>query len=230
MPLLRLSSVTKSYRRGHTTIDVLRDVSLTVDNGALVSVYGARASGKTTLLEIAAGLEAPDAGAILISGRRRFNDVAWVQSEGPHDRGLSMSAYIALPMYRELGQRKAHARAMASLAALDADVYAQERWQDLPRAARALCAIAHATARRPRLLVADDPTAGLGLLDRERICRALRATAEIGVGVLMAVPDVPSMLRSHETYVLSQGRVLAARHATDQGEAEIVDMAAHRFA
>ena len=70
--------------------------------------------------------------------------------------------------------------------------------------------------REPKLLIVDDPTAGLGIIDRERIVGLLRSAAEDGgVGVLMAVPDMPAMLHAHQLRFLSRGRLLAPPGSTD---------------
>lgn len=226
MSLLRLSSVAKSYRRGYATVDVLRDVSLTVTARSLVSIYGARGSGKTSLLKIVAGFETPDAGEIVRDHVTR--DLAWVQSDGSRMGRISIGTYVALPLYRELGPRTAHDRARRALSTVAVEQYADDCWDDLPNVARALCAITHATIQQPRLLVADDPTAGLGALDRERVCGALRAAADDGLGVLIAVPDLSSTLRSHDTMVLSRGRLLTS--TDDRDDAEVVDLESRRSA
>lgn len=243
MSLLRLRSVAKSYPRGSRTAIVLRDASLEVEPGSLVSVYGSRGTGKTTLLRIAAGFERPDGGEIAIAGRvvaglsqrqllaLRRDTVGWVGRDGPHDRLLTMAAYIALPLYRELGRRRAHLEAVRALAAVDAEQHVGDRWDDLSDASRMLCAIAQAMVRKPRLLIADDPTAGLGLLDRERICQILKAAAEEdGAGVLIAVPDMPATLRSDKTRALVRGRLLAPAVRTSYADAEIIDLNARRSA
>ena len=243
MSLLRLSSVAKSYTRGNRATAILRDASLVVEPGSLVSVYGGRASGKTTLLKLAAGIEAPDDGVVAIADRRldalskrqllelRRETLGWVDRDGPYDSRLTMETYVALPLYRELGSRPARSRALDCLAALGARQYAEARWDDLSNAQRVLCAIAHATALEPRLLIADDPTAGLGLLDRERICQVLRAVADDGLGVLVAVPDISATLRSHETRALVAGRLLSPADDTpDDSGAEVVDLATRRSA
>ncbi len=82
--------------------------------------------------------------------------------------------------------------------------------------------------RKPRLLIADDPTAGLGIVDRDRICGLLRSAAEDdGLGVLMTVPDMPAMLHAHSIRLLSRGRLLApAREPYEPGEppdGELID-------
>lgn len=222
MPLLRLQSVTKSYWRGSRELRVLRGASLEVFAGALVSVYGQRSSGKTALLQIAAGFQRPTAGQVVFDGRDlgalrarelarvHREQIGWIERAGPHTPDLSVGRYVALPLYRDLGPRGADRRARAALAAYGVEDCADDRWADLSDSARILCAIAQAMARRPRLLIADDPTAGLGIVDRERVCSVLRSAADDhGVGVLIAVPDMPSMLQSHEVRLLTRGRLLA---------------------
>lgn len=234
MSLLLLQSVAKSYRRGPRESQVLREAALEVEAGSLVSIYGARNSGKTTLLKLAAGFEAPDSGRVVFDGavlselsdhelaRVHRGQIAWVERGGPHTSELTVGDYVALPLYRELDRRAAQRRALEVLAAYGIDDQAPARWDELSDCARILAAIAQAMVRSPRLLIADDPTAGLGIIDRERVCAVLRAAAEEhGLGVLMAVPDMPSMLRAHQVLLLSRGRLLAP--AERLGDGDVVD-------
>ncbi|HXE45936.1 MAG TPA: ATP-binding cassette domain-containing protein [Conexibacter sp.] len=221
-PLLALESVGKSYLRGPRELHVLRDVSLDVHPGELVGVYGARASGKTTLLRLAAGFDAPTRGCVRFDGvdvrtlargqlaRLHREEIGWVERAGPETRSLPMRVYVALPLYRKLGPAAAQRRALAALAKVGAEDAADAHWSSLSDTARMLVAIAHALVREPRLLLVDDPTAGLGIVDRERVVGLLRVAAEDErLGVLMAVPDMPAMLHAHEVRSLSRGRLLA---------------------
>jgi ABC-type cobalamin/Fe3+-siderophores transport system ATPase subunit len=70
-------------------------------------------------------------------------------------------------------------------------------------------AIAHGIARAPRLLLVDDPTANLGLLEREEVMALLRELVEeTNLAVLMTVPDMPAAMHSHQLRALSGGRLL----------------------
>ena len=240
MPLLCLQSVSKSYWRGPRELRVLRGASLEVRPGSLVSVYGQRNSGKTALLEIAAGFQAPTDGVVSFDGadlaalsahdlaRVHREQIGWIERAGPHAPELTVGQYAALPLYRDAGPRAARRRALEALAHYGVEDHAGERWADLSDATRILCAIAQAMVRRPRLLIADDPTAGLGIVDREHVCAVLRSVAENdGVGVLMAVPDMPAMLQSHEVRLLSRGRLLAPTESP-QGSATVLDFPADR--
>ncbi len=69
--------------------------------------------------------------------------------------------------------------------------------------------------RKPSLLVVDDPTANLDVLQREEVMGLLRSTAEEeGVAVLITVPDMPSMVHAHRIGSLSDGRLLVPSGAT----------------
>ncbi|HEX2161109.1 MAG TPA: ATP-binding cassette domain-containing protein [Thermoleophilaceae bacterium] len=235
MSLLRLESVTKSYWRGPHEQRVLRGAALELRAGSLLSVYGPRGSGKTALMEIATGFQRPAAGRVLFDGvdlatlsarelaRVHRGGIGWIERGGPQLPDLTVEEYVALALYRDVGRRRAHRRARTALAAYGVEDCAGERWADLSDTARTLCAIAQAMARKPKLLIADDPTAGLGIVDRERIGSVLRTTAERdGVGVLTAVPDMSAMLHAHELLLLSRGRLLAPAERSSKPDATVV--------
>jgi len=235
--LLALDSVSKSYWRGPTEIRVLRNVCLEVRAGEFVAVYGKRAAGKTTLLKIASGLEPLDGGAARVAGRElstlsrrelahlHREQVGWVSRSGPQSKDLPVDVHVALPLYGRLGPRAAARRGAAALALVGADDYVGELWDDLPDTARTLVAIAQALVREPTLLVVDDPVAGLGIIDREHVLARLRAAAEEqSIGVLMAVPEMPAMLRAHQVRTLVRGCLLTPAAASDDGRgAAVID-------
>jgi ABC-type lipoprotein export system ATPase subunit len=227
--LLCLESVSRSFWRGPTELRVLREISLEVRSGDFVAVYGQRNSGKTTLLKTAAGFEAPDSGRVMFQGRdlaqmprRDFtrlhrDGIGWVEHAGPRSEGLSMRAYIALPLLGVMTANQAQRRAGAVLGDVGAEDCADRRWGELSDAARMLVAIAHALVREPDLLIVDDPTVGLGMTDRDTITTLLRATADRGVGILMAVPDMPAMGQADRVHSLGRGRLLSPLEAGDSG-------------
>ena len=235
-PLLRLDAVSRSYWRGTRELHVLKDISLDVQAGEMVGVYGKQGSGKTTLLRLAGGFEQPATGTVTFDGtdlatvsgsrlaRIHREEIAWVERAGPESRELLMRVYVALPLYRKLGPIKAERRAVAALAKVGAADAADARWASLSDTARMLVAIAHALVREPRLLLVDDPTAGLGILDRERVMGLLHSAAEDGgLGVLMAMPDMPAMVHAHQVRSLSRGRLLAPADPPPDGHGTVVE-------
>jgi len=226
MTLLALERVSKSHWRGRHEIVVLDDVSLELERGELVAIFGQRAAGKTTLLRIAAGIEAPDAGSVrfdgqeLVGGRlRRLGGIhpriGWVGRQAPFASGMRMLDHVALPLLKEVSAQEAERRATRALKRVGVGELANARWYELSDAERTLVTIAHGIVREPALLLADDSTSGLGVEERETVLGLLRSIAdEQPTAVLATVPEIPDALRSHRVLSLSDGELLqAARRA-----------------
>jgi ABC-type lipoprotein export system ATPase subunit len=227
-PLLSLNAVSKSYWRGLRETAVLAEVSLDVGAGELVAVWGQRGVGKTTLAMIAAGLETPDGGTVCFEGRELAETrggrapylheaVGWVQRMGPQSGDFRMILdYVALPLLGAYSPREARRRASVMLSRFGVADCAQERWESLTDGERTLVAPAHALVREPRLLIADDPTANLNVLQREEVTTLLRQAAnEEGLGILITVPDMPDMAYADRIGSLSDGRLIVAREPDD---------------
>jgi ABC-type lipoprotein export system ATPase subunit len=221
-PLLSLKGLSKSYWRGDSEVRVLRDVSLDVGAGEFTAVWGTRGSGKTTLLKLAARLERPDGGTVCFNGvdlascseaqhaRLMLERIGWVRRTGPRS-DLRMLDYVALPLLAEHGRRQAYARAGEAIERVGVSAHARQRWGSLCDGERALIGIAHGIARAPRLLLVDDPTANLDVLERERVTELLRSLAdEEAIAVLMAVPDMPAAMQAHQIVSLGAGRLMSA--------------------
>ena len=89
---------------------------------------------------------------------------------------------------------------------------ASVRWHELTDGERTRVALAHALIRRPRLVLADEPTASLNMIEREQVLSVLRAVAEQDrVAVVMTVPDAPNLLQSHRLMSLADGRLIKPR-------------------
>ncbi len=218
-PLLSLEAVGKSYLRGQHRLRVLKDVSLEVNAGQLIAVWGKRGVGKTTLLKIAARLEKPDQGVVRFEGvdlatlresehtRLMLEKIGWVRRAGPKS-DLRIVDYVALPRLAERGRRRAYALAAEALERVGMSECAGQHWGSLSDGERSLVAIAHGVVRAPRLLLVDDPTANLDVLEREHVTQLLRSLAdEEGIAVLMTVPDMPGVMNAHHIASLSGGRL-----------------------
>src|ERR1700735_3373476 len=101
-PLLSLQGVSKSYWRGAREIPVLADISLDLYPARLVAVWGQHRSGKTTLLQVSAVLQRPNAGSVHFDGQDltsmsasrlagiRREEMAWARPSGPETPDLQM--------------------------------------------------------------------------------------------------------------------------------------------
>jgi len=218
--LLRFDGVGKSYWRGPHEVPVLSDVSLSVGAGELVAVWGQRGSGKTTLARLAVGLDAPDRGSVSFRGtelsaadgfpRLLHEQIGWVRRAGARSEEIGIVAdYLVLPLLSKLSPRNARRRAIATLEHLGIADCADSNWNQLTDGQRTLVALAHALVREPALVIADDPTASLDVLQRSEVMRLLRiACDEQGLGVLVTVPDMPDMAYANQIAMLSDTRLI----------------------
>lgn len=238
-PLLSLESVSKGFWRGQRPVDVLTDVSLALDPGELAGVWGPRSAGKTTLLELIAGLQEPDAGRVLFDGRDLttmtnrersallHREIGIASRSGPASRELPIDRWVSLALLDRVSWRDGLRRAHQALERVGAADVARAAWDDLSDGERTLTSIARAIVREPRLLLVDDPNAGLGLLERGEIATLLRSVADdAGVGVLVTAADVTEIQGARTIWSLAGGRLVGRPAA--RARATVVDIAARR--
>jgi ABC-type lipoprotein export system ATPase subunit len=224
MTLLSLAGVTKRFARGYREVEALASVDLDVEAGDFVAIWGASRSGKTTLLRVAAGIETPDAGSVTFDGddlttrsrraraRLLLSEIGCVWQTGRITRGLSVLDHVALPRFKECSHAQARREAHDVLERVGAQQAANARWHELTDGERTRVALAHALIRRPRLLLADEPTANLNMIEREQVLGVLRSVAdEAGVAIVMTAPDAPNLLQSHRLMSLDGGRLIKPR-------------------
>lgn len=189
MPHLTLENVCKSYGEGAARVDVLRDVSLSIARGEFLAILGFSGTGKTTLVNLMAGLETPDRGTVRFDGRP-------VAGPGP-ERGLVFQSYSLMP-WLTVAQNVALAvdavhggKPRAERAAIVARHVAMvglghamdRRPAELSGGMRQRVSVARALAMDPEALLLDEPLSALDALTRanlqdeiERIWRADRKT------------------------------------------------------
>ena len=183
-----LRGVTRSYGRRR----VLDGVDAAFRGGCLTAVTGRSGSGKTTLLHLLAGLDVPDAGEVVVLGRApdeemRRSDVALVAQDAHLIPFLSARENVELVLELRRADRSA---AVDALRAVGLGELVEERVSRLSTGERERVALARAIAARPKLLLADEPTARLDEANARTI-GALFATlaAETGTAVVCATHD-----------------------------------------
>ncbi|HZV74311.1 MAG TPA: ATP-binding cassette domain-containing protein [Conexibacter sp.] len=224
MTLLSLDGVTKRYARGYREVEALASIDLDVEAGDFVAIWGGSRSGKTTLLRAAAGIETPDGGRVAFDGvdlaalsrharaRLLLTDIGCVWQTGRITRGLSVLDHVALPRFKQRSHAQARGEAHDVLERVGAPQVASARWHELTDGERTRVALAHALIRQPRLLLADEPTANLNMIEREQVLSVLRSVAdEAGVAIVMTAPDAPNLLQSHRMMSLDDGRLIKPR-------------------
>jgi len=198
MSLLEIKQVCKSYGRRSGRRVALRDVSLQIEAGERVAVWGKRHSGRTTLLRVAAGVEPPDEGVVRFDGHdlsARGADagrggIGYCQRSFRPSEGATVLDQLAVRLLaRGESQTSAETQARAALELAGAERCVAREPDDLDGTESVRVAIARALVHRPRLLVVDEPTVGVDLLERDSILRLLRSLANQGIAVLTSVSD-----------------------------------------
>ena len=200
--LLSLSGVSKDHWRGSRAIPVLREVSFALQPGDFAAVLGDRQTGKTTLLRIAAGVDLPDKGEVAFAGRALAgmsdgaraqlwsNDLAcvWRGATRPTRKVLDT---VTVPLLgRRMKRRDARRRAREELERWDIGDALDAMPHELSNAELLRVAFAEALVRRPRVLLADDPTETLNLMERNHVLANLQQVVrEQRLAVLISATD-----------------------------------------
>jgi iron complex transport system ATP-binding protein len=203
---------------------VLRGLDLVAEPGRLTAVIGRNGAGKTTLLKTLAGLIAPAAGTTLLDGRplaawergTLARALAYLPQERLVHWALTTRAVVALGRlpYQPFGAgESANDRAAidAALTAMDAAHLAHRPVPELSGGERARVLIARALAQEPRVLIADEPAAGLDPAHQLTLFRHLAGLADAGCTVVVAVHDLSLAARfCHSIALVHEGCTLAA--------------------
>lgn len=214
MSLLELQRVAKRYRDGQLERVVLREVSTQIDGGELAMVWGLRGCGRSTLLRVAAGIEAPDDGVVRFDGRdlARHGDEVLGAGIGYCQklvRGSQPVLEVVMMPLLAAGASPARARLRAreALERTGAAGCAALRTAALDTSEIVRVALARVLARDPRLVVIDDPIQGVDLLERDGILVLLRALADDGIAVLASTGDATGLAGADRTLTLSDGEL-----------------------
>lgn len=221
-PLLSLRNVSKSFTRGLRSTVVLDDVSLEVRRGDFVGVLGGRRQGKSTLLEIAVGMQLPDSGTVAIDGvdlnkmtkrerdRLRRSGIGFVRGRtAATGRTGRVLDHVALPLLSDGATlRQARRAAAETLARVGAAEYTYADLHHLSESEQLRVALAQAYARSPRLLVVDELTDTLDLEERNTILGVLQRFAQADdVGVVITASDPNGTAGCNRVVYLSAGRL-----------------------
>jgi putative ABC transport system ATP-binding protein len=219
--LLELRQVSKTYGLGGAEVHALADVSLSVDEGAMVAVMGPSGSGKSTLLTIAGSLEQPTAGEVLIAGRAltgmsqnakaklRRRTIGYVFQDFNLLPGLNAAENVSLPLELDgVPARRARTAGLRALAGLGLAGRAAQYPDQLSGGERQRVAIARAMVGGRRLLLADEPSGALDSANAEAVMRLLRdACRNEGMAAVVVTHDAQLASWAELVVFLQDGRV-----------------------
>ncbi len=211
--MIRVENLEKSYEGK----PALRGLSLSVEKGEIVALTGLKGAGKTTALDVIAGVCEADKGVVEIGGvsmegetSRARQLVGYVPAEAPAPRDMTPRAYLKfLADARGLSARDAAEKIDAAFRLLGIQDVADQSMRKLNRAALRLSAIAQAMFFGPEALLIDEPTLDLDPKEIAAVRAALREVSQERA-VLLASDNLTEMCAlASRVVVLSEGRVVS---------------------
>ncbi len=226
---------TRGLNRFFGGLHAVRDVSLTVPPGVIQAIIGPNGAGKTTLFNLIAGTIPPHRGEVLFRGRpitgwkphavaglgiartfqttKLFPHMTVLENVivGRHTRTRSgfLAGTLNLPR-TWCEERESEAKAAAILDDLGLAAHAKEVASNLPFGRQRLVEFARALAMEPRLLLLDEPAAGLNIYETQELSGLIVRIRDRGVTCLVVEHDMSLVMNiSDEVLVLDQGRKIA---------------------
>ncbi|MEL7023679.1 MAG: lipoprotein-releasing ABC transporter ATP-binding protein LolD [Pseudomonadota bacterium] len=223
--VLTCEGVTRTFKEGSNSLDVLRGVDLVIGAGERLAIVGASGSGKTTLLQVLGGLDAPDAGIITVRGENLANlsdrqrgdvrnrHIGFVYQFHHLLPEFSAVENVAMPL---LIRREPKSKALEQAASLLSSVGLGDRLRHRPSqlsgGERQRAAVARALITRPALVLADEPT---GNLDHDTGQQVLELMLELNqqfkTSLVIVTHDREIAARMDRELTLEKGQLKALR-------------------
>ncbi len=216
--MLRLVDVSRTFRQGEETLEVLRNINLSVESGEIVAMLGFSGSGKTTLLQIAGLLEKPTRGEVIIGGvnASKLSDSERTALRRTHI-GFIYQFHHLMPEFSAVenimipllvsgkGKDQAREESMNLLRELGMEARAHHRPARLSGGEQQRVAILRAIAPHPKLILADEPTGNLDPRNAGHVFEILCTLAQSkGIAALIATHNMEMAGRMDRVFNLSE--------------------------
>ena len=209
--MIEAVNLNKSFITPRGRIDVLKDFSFSIEDGAFVGITGKYGAGKSTLLSIIAGLQKPDSGSLVINGTDllslddknlslfRNQNIGFVSQEQSFLENFTVLDNVRLPAF--LGNKKVDdgtaktitERANQLLGSLGIAHLAQNYPNTLSGGENHRVLIARALINNPAIILADEPTDSVDSVRTEEIIKIFRRLANEGKIILIASHDTEAL-------------------------------------
>jgi len=221
MKIVECIDVQKTYQQGRIEVQALKDINLSIEKGEFLAVAGPSGSGKTTLLNLVGGLDASDAGSIIVDGNA-FDQMSQSQLAKLrlHKIGFVFQAYNLIPvlsaaenvefvmLLQGISSSERRERAQAILDDVGLEGKYDRRPSELSGGQQQRVAVARAIVSNPSIVLADEPTANLdsktgnGLLDMMK-----KMNSEKKVTFIFSTHDKMVMDYARRLILLHDGRL-----------------------
>jgi putative ABC transport system ATP-binding protein len=226
--MYELTDVRKSFRKGSATVQALDGVDLTIDAGEFLAVQGPTGQGKSTLLLLLGGLDRPSSGSVMFEGRdlARLPEAELARLRAA-EFGFVFQTFNLIPTLTAqenvetalvatgVPAKERHSLALAVLEELGLADRAGHLPSELSGGQQQRVAIARALVKRPRVLLADEPTGNLDERTRDEIIGLLEQLwQDRGITLVVVTHDSAVARRAGRLAVIENGRVREAAAAS----------------
>ena len=229
--ILNLQNIYKDYQQEKLVVPVLKDVSLTVEEGEYVAIMGPSGSGKTTLMNIIGCLDRPTSGTYELAGENvlklkdrelsdlRLKSIGFVfQSFQPMPRESAVEN-VALPLsYAGVRKKERRSRATKALERVGLGDRVNFRPTQLSGGQKQRVAIARAMVNHPKILLADEPTGALDSKSGEQIMELFDSLNEEGVTIVMITHDPKIAAKAKRIVRIIDGEIYEGRRTEQYHE------------
>jgi putative ABC transport system ATP-binding protein len=221
MPVVELRQVHKTYRLGLHVIPALQGVDLAVQRGELLALTGPSGSGKSTLLNLCGLIDVADSGQILFAGQPvqdldetgrtllRRDALGFVFQNFNLVPVMTVAENVDYPLFiAGVPAAERRERVAAQLLAVGLQEHAAHRPDALSGGQRQRVALARALVKRPRLVIADEPTASLDSHTADQMLELMRERCHAeGAAFVIATHDSRLSQRCDRVLALLDGRL-----------------------
>jgi putative ABC transport system ATP-binding protein len=223
MEVVRIENVSKSYNLGNQRVEALRSVDLAIDEGDFLAIAGPSGSGKSTLLNLIGCIDIPSSGNIYIAGNR-VNDQTPDQLADLRARtiGFIFQTFNLLPVlsaeenveypllqFKDITKSERRERVSHFLNVVGLEKFTRHRPNELSGGQRQRVAIARALVTRPKIVLADEPTAnldhktGASILELMRLVNRIQKTTFV-----FSTHDASVMRMANKLIHIQDGRIV----------------------
>ncbi len=223
--LFDIRDLAKVYRMGEVEVHALRQVSLSLDEGSFVCMLGPSGSGKSTLLNIIGGLDAPTSGSVLYAGNDLARaDEATLTAYRRRNVGFVFQFYNLIPSLTAIENVALVTEIVETPMAPDEAlrlVHLDQRMHHFPAqlsgGEQQRVAIARAIAKRPAVLLCDEPTGALDISTGVIVLEALaRVNEELGTTTVVITHNAAIASMADRVIRLADGRVTAVEDRSEK--------------
>ena len=224
MTIIQFIDVYKSYRNGATPVTALQGVNLSFEAGDFVTIMGPSGGGKTTLLNLLAGLDLPDRGQIILQGRKisdlsdhdltllRRKEIGFVFQFFNLMPTLTVQENVELPLLLAHSSKTEGSRVKTLLEYVGLWNRAQSFPAELSGGEMQRVAIARALVHQPVILLADEPTGNLDSENGQRIIELMeRAATDFNTTVILVTHNPKIAECGNKHYEIRDGKLNGIR-------------------